>query len=142
MLGIQDLNPHQYVLSDEAQANQEALFAAVSSVEEAFVNTGSLPFSVTSGVRSWDDHVAIYDAINVRRAEVNLAPLRIPTQSNHLVEIAAAVDIADSNKQLWAFCLINIPMLEELGIYLEQRQGGWVHMQILPPASGKRIFNP
>jgi hypothetical protein len=56
-----------------------------------------------------------------------------------------AVDFVDDEKQtLGKWCLTNIKVLEELGLYMEdlRHTKGWVHLQNTPPRSGKRIFIP
>jgi hypothetical protein len=63
-------------------------------------------------------------------------------KSHH--RICAAADIADPDGKLAAFCLADLPMLEHLGLWLEDpaHTKGWVHLQLFPPKSGNRVFKP
>lgn len=68
-------------------------------------------------------------------------------KSKHL--IGAAIDIDDDDKAtLWNWVKNNLELLKEVGLWIEDprwthgKVGTWMHFQILPPASGKRIFIP
>lgn len=58
--------------------------------------------------------------------------------------LCAAVDLADKDKSLTNWCILNIKVLEELGLYLEDPSHtiSWLHIQCIPPRSGYRIFIP
>jgi hypothetical protein len=62
------------------------------------------------------------------------------SKSNHM--ICAAVDLEDKDAKLYNFARSNIPILEKIGLWCEERQGGWLHIQCVPPKSGKRFFLP
>lgn len=55
-----------------------------------------------------------------------------------------AVDIVDTDKKIYNACIVNIPLLEKHGIYLENGNytATWTHMSIRRPKSGNRIFIP
>lgn len=55
-----------------------------------------------------------------------------------------AIDLEDRNGALDAWCMANLAVLEELGLWLEHPDAtpGWCHLQTCPPRSGNRIFNP
>ena len=108
-------------LTPEQTGNMNTLIPAVNQFLEVF---GSYR-NVNSGYRS--------PAINA--ATPGAAP-----QSKHL--ICAAVDLEDADAKLHAFARNNTLLLEELGLWCEERQGGWLHLQCLPPRSGKRFFKP
>lgn len=59
--------------------------------------------------------------------------------SKHL--IGAAIDLNDPDGRLNKW-LKQSAALKDLDLYCEERQGGWQHIQIYPPKSGKRWFNP
>jgi hypothetical protein len=88
------------------------------------------PMLVTSGVRSIDDQ---------KRLDAKLGRVR---SSPHLK--GAACDIWDRDGHLWGWCMSNLKLLEEIGLWLEDksRTPSWVHFQIYPPKSGNRIFLP
>lgn len=63
-------------------------------------------------------------------------------KSNHT--LALAVDLSDRDNILWNKLLENLDVLQRFGLYLEDRRytPSWVHIQCIPPKSGKRIFIP
>lgn len=107
-------------LSDEQTANMNTLIPAINDFLEAFGEKRG----VNSGYRS---------------ADANKAAGGKP-KSNHL--ICAAIDLEDRDAKLYNFARKNIKLLEKLGLWCEERQGGWLHLQIFAPRSGKRFFMP
>lgn len=82
-----------------------------------------------------------------RPPAINLSTPGAAPHSKHMVGLA--VDINDPNGKLRDWCLQNLQMMKDLGIYMEDfrwtsvsNSGGWVHWQLGPPKSGKRIFVP
>ena len=77
-----------------------------------------------------------------RPAELNAATPGAAKTSKHIVGLA--VDIQDTDGELFKWCLLNLPLIQELGFYLEDKRytKNWVHFGIGAPASGKRIFRP
>jgi len=70
---------------------------------------------------------------------------RIPNASPRSRHISCqAVDLADPDGSLDAWCLANPDALEALGLWLEHPDAtpGWCHLQTVPPASGRRVFEP
>lgn len=70
-------------------------------------------------------------------------------KSKHLH--AQAVDIADPDKTLGAWCVANVGELKEIGVWIEslvvthkaaEPSGRWVHIAVVAPPSGNRIFIP
>jgi hypothetical protein len=58
---------------------------------------------------------------------------------------ALAVDLGDSPQRDFArWCLRNLKHLESIGLWMEDPRWtpSWVHLQIVPPGSGKRVFVP
>ncbi|MBY0264988.1 MAG: hypothetical protein K2W84_01160 [Burkholderiales bacterium] len=55
-----------------------------------------------------------------------------------------AIDLEDRDGALDAWCMANLPVLEELGLWLEHPDAtrGWCHLQTRPPRSGNRVFEP
>lgn len=106
----------------DQQANLTALVERLNALFGSFQG----PIRVSSGYRRPADNAAANGA----------------ARSWHMQ--AAAVDLADADGRVWAFCLNNMPMLESLGLWLEAREATptWVHLQIYPPKSGRRIFKP
>lgn len=77
-----------------------------------------------------------------RPKSINDATRNAATRSNHVV--ALACDIDDPDRALAQWCISNLDKVAECGIYLEDPRWSptWLHMQIVPPGSGKRIFIP
>lgn len=61
-------------------------------------------------------------------------------KSNHLT--CCAIDLSDPDGKLHKWMKANPKVIEELDLYMEERQGGWQHIQIVCPRSQKRWFNP
>lgn len=77
-----------------------------------------------------------------RPTEVNL---NVPNASHNSKHITCeAVDIADNDGKLKSWCLQNLEVLEDLGLWMESPEftPTWVHIQIVPPHSGHRVFIP
>ncbi len=63
-------------------------------------------------------------------------------RSRHLT--CEAIDLADPDDRLDAWCLRHLEVLTEIGLWLEHPDAtpGWCHVQIVPPRSGRRVFRP
>lgn len=124
-------------LSPDIQANLEVLVNKMNVIRTAW----GRPMRVSSGFRSMEDHLRIYRQIAVAKG-IPFDPAKVPMRSRHLS--GAAVDIADSKRELQAFILKNQDLLEKAGLWCEAFEATptWVHFQILPPASGRRFFKP
>ncbi len=132
-ISIRELNPKGVELTSQMHANLSALFGKMNRIRDEWGKS----MTVTSGVRSLADHKRIYADIARRNGS---AVVRVPMGSKHL--IAAACDIADPDGSLMAWCKANVPLLEQIELWIEDGTKGWVHFQISPPASGKRFFKP
>mgnify|MGYP006277513675 FL=1 len=119
-------------LSKEHQDNLLIVLEKLNRVRIAFGKS----MIVTSGYRSMQEHIAIYNRKGITDSN------RIPMQSKHLY--GQAVDISDPKRELQVWCQNNQPLLEEIGLWMEDFRftSNWVHFQIVPPASGKRFFIP
>ncbi len=55
-----------------------------------------------------------------------------------------AVDLEDDDGNLDDWCMNNLDVLEELGLWMEHPSctKNWTHLQIKPPRSGNRVFFP
>lgn len=126
-----EMNPRGYSLTEEQEKNQSALHSAINVIRKAY----NKAMTVTSGVRDMAHHKKIY-------LDQGVAEKDIPMGSMHLKGLA--VDFADGDGSLWKWCMENLDLLQEQGLYLEDKRWtkGWVHMQLVAPRSGKRIFVP
>lgn len=108
-------------LSPELLANANTIIPKINELLERFGEYRKC----NSGYRSSEDQARINPTI---------------TKSKHM--ICAAIDISDIDGKLYKWVLANLPVLKELGFWVELQQGPWVHFQIFPPKSGNRIFQP
>lgn len=94
------------------------------------------PMTVTSGLRSKADQVAIY----VKKGITDIA--QIPMASKHLS--AQAIDIFDPERDLQKWVVQNTTLIEEIGLWMEDFKytKNWIHFQTVPPKSKKRFFIP
>lgn len=123
--------------SEEIQKNLATLHFRMNIIRKAWAK----PMKVTSGLRSMDDHIRIYKDIAKKQGK-EFDASKVPMKSKHL--FGQAVDIYDPNKELQTWCLENIPLLEKVGLWMEDFNytKNWVHFQCVQPASGKRFFIP
>lgn len=75
-----------------------------------------------------------------RPPAINNATPGAAAHSNH--EVCEAVDLEDKDGQLDRFCMANQDLLASIGLWLESPTDTprWTHVQIVPPASGHRVF--
>lgn len=106
----------------DQQRNLEALVERLNALFADY----SGPIRVSSGYRRPADNSAAKGA----------------SKSWHMQ--AAAVDLADASGAVWAHCMDRLDACERLGLWLEDRASTptWVHLQVKPPRSGKRVFKP
>lgn len=109
-------------LPKELQTNLDHLLTAINCIRLAY----GKPMKVTSGYRP----AAANQAAGGAQSSAHLSCL--------------AVDISDKDGKLWAWCLNNLKLMKQTGLYLEDRRWtpSWVHFQLRAPKSGKRIFVP
>lgn len=95
--------------------------------------------SITSGIRTIEDHIKIYEKKGISKDKVPMGSAHL--ENNHK---GFACDVFDPNKELQKWCLDNVKVLEEQGLYCEHFSAtpNWVHFQDYPPASGNRFFKP
>lgn len=124
-------------IGPETQANLKILLARINQVRSKW----GRPMTVTSGLRDLNDMVRIYKA-KAEKAGVQFDESKIPMGSRHLY--GQAVDISDHNRELQAWCLANVAVLEEIGLWMEDFSATptWIHFQVVPPRSGRRFFKP
>lgn len=114
-------------LSSEQEENMDRLLQALDILREKYGKS----LVISSGYRP----AAINSSVGGAK------------KSNHIE--CLAVDFVDDAKQtLGKWCLSNLIVLEELGLYMEDLRHtkgvstNWVHLQLKKPLSGKRIFIP
>ena len=115
-------------LTDEIMANAYETVESVNKLLSEYEReTGKVVNKVTSG---W------------RPPAVNRRVKGAATGSNH--QKALAVDLSDPNGDLDKWCLKNLSVLHDCGLWLEHPgwTDGWCHLQIVAPRSGARVFVP
>lgn len=106
------------------------LLEKLSKIEAAYGQN----FIITSGLRTKEDQLRIYKAKGV-------PDNKIPWGSAHLK--GAAADVSDPNGKLIDWCYDNVQILENIGLWCEEKDSiPRVHFQIYPPKSGNRFFKP
>jgi uncharacterized protein YcbK (DUF882 family) len=112
----------QFPLTPELRTNLLQLMIAINLVRDLY----GKPMQISSGYRP---------------AAANAAAGGAP-KSCHLT--CQAVDIADPDNKFRKWCLLNLDILEQAGLYMESpiATPTWVHLQTRPPKSGRRIFIP
>jgi hypothetical protein len=116
-----------YPLTPELEANLTKLLEAVNKLRIAYGQA----LVVTSGYRPGHFNKSAKGA----------------SRSAHMT--CEAVDFRDSDGALGKWCLNNLQLLEQLGLYMEsplythEPPGKrWIHVQIRAPKSGNRVFIP
>lgn len=116
-------------LTDSIRENAAQIVARANLLVTAYrEDTGdSDPHYVTSG---W------------RPPQVNAGISNAAPRSKHMT--GQAIDLADPEGELDDWCMDNLDVLEQLGLYLEHPSAtkSWTHLQCVPPKSGKRVFWP
>lgn len=123
MITAKELNPNNYSMDAETQANFDDLLMKLNKVRAKY----GKPMYINSGLRSQADQ----QRINPK------AP-----KSKHL--LGQAADIRDVDGAFWKWCMINMDFMVEVGFWFEDKSATptWCHIQTVPPRSGKRIFLP
>ena len=59
-------------------------------------------------------------------------------------KLGLAVDLFDPHEEIDNWCMANLPILAQCGIYLEHpdKTPGWSHWSVKAPKSGNRVFAP
>lgn len=111
-----------FPLSEELEQNLIKLLTALNPVREAY----GKPLYISS----------LY-----RPAAVNAA-VGGSKKSNHL--LCLACDFKDTDGKFGQWCVDNLDILAEHGLYMEAKTATptWVHLQVVAPKSGNRIFFP
>ena len=114
---------HANELSGELRANAALTVARAN----ALLERAGLAGIVNSG---WRPHA------------INAAVPTASARSKHLT--CQAIDLGDGDEALDTWCLRNLFVLEDLGLWLEHPDAtpGWCHVQVVPPRSGQRVFMP
>lgn len=77
-----------------------------------------------------------------RPKSVNDVTANSGASSKHIT--AEAIDLPDADRTLATWCVDNLDVLEEIGLWMENPRWTptWVHVQIVPPKSGRRVYIP
>jgi hypothetical protein len=111
-----------YPLTQEFEWNLAKLLKAINKIRDIY----GKPMIVTSGYRPGPYNKSAKGA----------------KLSCHLT--CEAVDFKDTDGSFAKWCLQNMKVLVEADVYMEEpaHTKGWVHLQIRPTRSGRRVFLP
>jgi uncharacterized protein YcbK (DUF882 family) len=109
-------------LTDEIQENLEELLLIMQLIEAG----AGWEFEVASGWRPLSINANLHGA------------------KKSLHQYGLACDIRDSDGRLVRWVIANLDLMQKLGVYMEDFRWtrNWVHFQIRPPRSRRRIFMP
>lgn len=110
-----------YPLTDDMSHNASMMIAILAILEKSC----GIPLILTSGYRP---------------SEINS---EIPGACSHDAHTkCAGVDLRDADGKLSIWCLNNLDILTQIGVWMESPQSAknHVHLQTYPPASGRRVF--
>lgn len=129
---------HAMVLGTDLRANAARIVESANKVlvlaKGAGVRLKESPITGTAVASGW------------RPADVNAKTAGASATSLHIT--CHAIDIYDHDRELGRWLeQVSDTVLKDLGLWMEHRAytGGphpWVHLQDLPPKSGRRIFIP
>lgn len=91
-----------------------------------------------------DERTGTAVASGWRPRGVNARTANAATASRHIAGQAIDVEDTPPERPLARFCLQRLDLLEELDLWLEDPRWTptWVHLQSVPPGSGRRVFIP
>lgn len=126
-------------LLHQAPYNKDDRSEAYPATGELLDNANILVRRVNSLLRRWSERV--YVSSGYRPSVYNQAAGGSPNSAHKSCE---AVDIKDPEGKLGKFITENPWLLQQADLYMEDtsRTKTWVHLQIRPTASKKRIFMP
>lgn len=116
---------HAEELTDEINRNAQV---TVGRVNELLARAGRSDINeVSSG---W------------RPKSINDATSNAAASSRHIT--AQAADLPDADRLLAEWCVDNLDVLKEIGLWMEDPRWTptWIHLQVVPPGSGKVVFIP
>jgi hypothetical protein len=114
---------HAVELTEALQRNAETMVARAN----ALLSQACIACAVNSG---W------------RPQQINAQVPNASPRSRHLT--CEAIDLDDPHGRLDAWCMGHLDVLAAIGLWLEHPNAtpGWCHVQIVPPRSGARVFEP
>jgi hypothetical protein len=94
--------------------------------------------------------LAAQDGVECETVSSGWRPLAINDKTANAAKLskhlkALAVDLRDNeSRDVARWCLRNLKQLESIGLWMEDPRWTptWVHLQIVPPGSGRRVFVP
>lgn len=115
-------------LTDDLRASATLTVQRVNTLLTYYMEDTGSPYP---GVRSgW------------RPPEVNAKVPGAAPKSKHMV--CQACDVNDNLSKLKSWCMQNLDILEEVGLWMESPESTalWCHLQTVAPGSGHRVFIP
>jgi hypothetical protein len=90
-----------------------------------------------------DEKTGTFVASGWRPRGINSHTSNAADKSRHITGLA--VDLQDTpDRKVARWCVSNLDVLEEIGLWMEDPQWtpDWVHLQVVPPGSGRRVYIP
>lgn len=90
-----------------------------------------------------DEHTGTPVASGWRPRGINARTQNAAKGSKHIT--GCAIDLQDMpDRALARWCLRNLDLLAEIGLWMEDPRWtpDWVHLQCIPPGSGRRVYVP
>lgn len=126
---------------------------AVDVPAEVLKNASDLAHRVSLMSGSFGDERRITSGYRPRAYNEALIKAGKKAAKNSLHIWGAAVDLADDDRALAAWVMANLELFGHFGLWIEdtnytrekQKDGtwkSWVHLQLIPPPSGRRVFKP
>lgn len=132
LMGREEIYPMAYNIGIKANAELtvDAVNALIGRLEKADVHLETHPQTKTVISSGW------------RPPQINSQVKNAAVRSKHMT--GQACDLYDPDGLIDDWLADNLQALGELGIWVEHPSAtkGWAHVQIVPPASGKRVFFP
>lgn len=126
---------HPRDLTEDIRANAAELLGRVNLLLAWAYNDHVTP--------ALDASTGTHVASGWRPPAINDATAHAAKQSRHLT--GEAIDLRDNGtRDLARWCMNNLDALEEIGLWMEDPQWTptWVHLQIVPPGSRRRVYCP
>lgn len=127
MKDISELNPREYPMNPSMAKNLQILFDRVMELQDALEKD----LQITSGLRSDEQQMEL-----IQQGKSNAV------HSKHCA--GAAADILDEDGSIGKWAMENLESIARMGLWIEHPDytKGWLHVQIMAPKSGKRVFIP
>jgi hypothetical protein len=144
MINMFDYLMGRITFEELPEDQQENAGKTIECANNLLIRSGLTDKGCRSGYRRKEDHIEIYRKMNLARVAKGLPERSIPWGSHHLDACAIDIDDTDDKLKTWLMTDEGQQAMEDLNIYCEalSETDTWLHIQTVPPHSGKRFFMP